>query len=125
MRRKIFTVFIILSFITVTFYLKSFFWWGEVTRIENIAQKQTIILQESIRPKSVYGINILITGYIDGSATIQRVEGNRKIYEPSIIKGLVNLRLGGDWYDDKCLIIYEPSNVKSGKLQLRYKFNAL
>lgn len=117
-------IFIIL-FVATVFLLKSFFFWGHSLPVNDVTQKQIITLIERDRPQHVHGIKIVITGFIDGSATVQRSYENKKMYEPSTISGIVNLQLGGDWYGDKCLILYEPSHVKSGKLKLRYDFRTL
>lgn len=120
MKKVLFAISIIIIALAIVFYTKPY---GHVAYIKDVTQKQIITLIERDKPEKVHGISILITGYIDGTATIQRAYKDKKMYEPSTISGKVDLRLGGDWYSDKCLIIYEPSNVKSGRLQIRYDFN--
>lgn len=98
---------------------------GHSVEIMDVTKEQVITLRESNKPKNVIGLRLKITGYIDGSATIQRAYEDKKMYEPKMISGNVNLNLGGDWYNDKCLIIYKPSNVTSGTLKIKYKFGTL
>src|SRR3989338_2451964 len=125
MKKKLLIIFIIILSLAIFLYLKSSFFWGVTIQVKNVTQKQIITIVEKNRPRHVYRSRILITGYIDGTATIQRSYEDKKMYEPSTISGKVHLRFGGDWYGDKCLLIYEPSNVKSGKLQIRYDFGTL
>jgi hypothetical protein len=105
--------------------IKTFVFWGRVARVDDVTKSQTIILSEQNKPQAVYGIEMSITGHIDGSATIQRSYADKKMYAPLPISGNVNLRLGGDWYKDRCLLIYSPSDVKSGNLKIRYAFRTL
>jgi len=96
---------------------------GYTIEIADVTKEQVIMLAEEKKPENVNSLYITITGNIDGSATIQRSYKDKKMYNPEMISGKVNLRLGSDWYDDKCLIIYTPSDVVSGSLKIRYKFD--
>lgn len=93
--------------------------------IKDLTKEQVITLSEINKPKSVHSIRITVVGYIDGSAAIQRSYEEKEIYSPEIISGKVDLRLGSDWYADRCLLIYKPANVKSGNLRIKYKFYTL
>ncbi|MBF0483791.1 MAG: hypothetical protein HQL25_03685 [Candidatus Omnitrophica bacterium] len=124
MNIKVLKILIILFFIAAAFFLKSFIWWGNVLQIQNLNTIQTISLQANNASGSVNYLKLLITGNIDGSVKIQRADSEKLYEEPIILKGQVNLKLRGDWYDKKCLIFYTPTNVKSGKLQIRYKFSS-
>lgn len=128
MKKVLVIFFVIIILLVAAWYLKYYFFCGDVVQVRDVTQKQLIALAEKDQSRSVYGINILITGYIDGTATIRRSYEDKRMKTPEppvVIKGKVNLRLGGDWYADKCLITYEPSNVKSGRLQIKYAFSAI
>ena len=123
--KKIILFILAIVFIIILLFVIRPFTGGSVIEIKDVTKEQMIMLAEINKPKSVHSIRIKITGHIDGSATIQRSYEDKKMYEPELINGNVDLHLGGDWYGDKCLIIYKPSNVTSGNLKIRYKFGAL
>ncbi len=37
----------------------------------------------------------------------------------------IQLNLSGDWYQDTCYLICKPLTIKSGQLQIKYKFKGL
>jgi len=125
MKKILLIIFVIILILAAIFYIRSSSFQGQTIQVKDVTQKQILTLVEKDRPQYVHGISILITGYIDGTATIQQAYENKEMYGPSTIAGKVNLRLGGDWYGDKCLITYQPLNVKSGKLQIKYDFRTL
>ena len=125
MKKILLIIFVIALILAAIFYIRLASSPAHTIQVKDVTQKQILTLIEKDRPKYVHGISILITGYIDGTATIQRAYENKEMYGPSTITGKVNLRLGGDWYGDKCLITYQPFNVRSGKLQIKYDFRTL
>ena len=96
--------------------------FSKVTQIADITKKELITLTKDEREHNVVSRHILILGHIDGSAIIRTYGANQVIEE---IKGKVRLRIGGDWYQDKCLIEYEPIDVTSGELRIKYRFKAM
>jgi len=124
MKKTIFLILAAILIATLLFAGKSFS-GGSIIEIKDVTKEQIITLAELEKPKGVHSIRIEITGHIDGSATIQRAYEDKKMYGPEIISGNVNLHLGGDWYGDKCLIIYKPSGVTAGSLKIRYKFGTI
>ncbi len=93
--------------------------------LQDISQKQIIKLTQVQQKKSVYKISIVISGQIDGTAEIQLADRGNKMGSPHTIKGKVDLDLSGDWYENTCLLLYEPSQVTSGTLKIKYKFHTL
>jgi hypothetical protein len=95
---------------------------SEVIEIDDVTRKTTILLTSESDPNQILGIIIMITGYIDGTAIIRQSWEEQGIQTYDIRRGKVSLKIGGDWYDSKCLIEYKPANVSSGRLKIRYKF---
>lgn len=97
---------------------------AQIVKINDVTTKTTLVLSIDNDPNTYYvdGISILITGHIDGSATIQIRNGGTKYPEEYIKKGMVCLRIYGDWYTNKCYLEYVPSDVHSGHLTIRYYF---
>jgi len=95
---------------------------SKVTQIEDVTQRTTVLLSSEGDPNDIYGIIVNINGYIDGSAIIRQSYEGQGTYTHDIKQGKVRLKIGGDWYDSKCLIEYKPVNVSSGNLNIRYKF---
>ena len=114
---------------TVKVYCKS-----HVIRIDDATQGITVELSKENRQEFIELIDIFITGNIDGPAT---VDAYRKIpvdcsstlfssgkvpdcTRPYVIQGKVRLEISEDWYDEVCFLKYEPVDVRSGSLKVRY-----
>lgn len=98
---------------------------GTVVEIKDVTSKATQILASNNDPNDrSCSIDILITGHIDGSARIHLTPNKEKGMADtySIDRGKVHLRIGGDWYYDECILEYEPADVNSGSLAIRYVF---
>ncbi|MDP2939366.1 MAG: hypothetical protein Q8O13_04700 [Candidatus Omnitrophota bacterium] len=107
----------IFVFLDIFFILR-----GKTIHISNVAQKKVITLSSGMQYPD--GIHILITGNIDGMASIYKLYNEKKEnIRYKVEKGKVHLCLTSEWYEDECVIIYEPVDVKSGALQIRYRFS--
>jgi hypothetical protein len=88
-----------------------------VTQISNILLKDE--QGQSSETMNLY-LRIIIQGQLDGRATIC-ISGNgptKDKYE--IGPGKINFGLFQDWYNQECLVEYQPLDVKSGGLIIRY-----
>jgi len=99
---------------------------SQVATIDNVTKETTVLLPAN--KKGVWSLSIYISGYIDGSATISVInpfghDENESEYK--IQGGKVSIKRGGDWYSNPCLIKYEPTNVNSGHLKIRYYFGSV
>ena len=97
--------------------------WSSVS-IDDVTQKQIITLHKKTRG-NVYSFQLLIEGTIDGRAVVQQLNSDKGVYRQANISTDVHLNWAGDWYTDECQILYEPTDVKSGSLQLKYKMETL
>lgn len=96
---------------------------GSVVKIDDVTSKTTRILASNNESKNLTcSIDILINGHIDGSATIHLGYDEGMVYTFSINPGNVHLRIRRDWYHDECILEYEPVDVNSGSLTIRYVF---
>ena len=93
--------------------------------IEIFHIKFSFFLYLLFRENGIAVIRILITGYIDGKATIKQGNGDNVTYTYELKAGEVYLPIETDWYEKKCIIEYSPVGVKSGNLRIRYKFENL
>jgi len=99
-----------------------FFRQAKVVKIEDATSKTLLTLSSAGDPNEVDGISLLITGYIDGSATVHIRNGGETYPPRHITKGWVFTKIEGDWYTGKCFFEYETSNVQDGHLTIRYVF---
>ena len=97
-----------------------FFRQAQVVKIDDAASKTLLTLSPAGDPNEVDGISILITGRIDGSATVHIRNGGTTYPARQIRKGLVFIKIEGDWHTSKCFLEYEPSTVQNGHLTIRY-----
>jgi hypothetical protein len=106
---------------------------SQVITIDDATKGMTVELTDEDHREFIEIINILITGELEGSATVD-VYGESAIFEPFVeelsvkerpwaIEGKVRLEIWGDWYDDVCFLKYEPVDVISGSLKVRYVRN--
>ena len=88
--------------------------------VNNTDKPQEIILKNSnnVIP---YALNIKITGYIDGTASMHLML-NEKPYKIKAVGNNVDITWGGDWYSNEAVIIYTPDNVTKGNLLINYGF---
>lgn len=94
-----------------------------VIRIEDVTQKTTVTLLNKNTQGYVCGIVIYITGYIDGPATITITpHKGGEGYKYNITKGRISLKDVNEWYELECFLEYEPTNVQSGFLSIKYYF---
>ena len=99
---------------------------SKITTIDNVTKETTVLLlSDEDKQKSVCSLQVYISGYIDGAATISIYEDEHNEHEYQIPNGKVCIKRGGDWYNNKCLIKYTPINVNSGHLKIRYYFGTI
>jgi prepilin-type processing-associated H-X9-DG protein len=103
---------------------------SQVISIDGVTKEMTVELTDGDYREFIEVINIMITGELEGSATVD-VYGKSAILEsyieelsvndrPWVIEGKVRLEVWGEWYDDVCVFKYEPVDVRSGSLKVRY-----
>ena len=123
MRKIILSLIIIFVIVTLVIIGKSLMPWDNSIKINDVTQKMAITIFSNKNGIAV--IRILITGYIDGKATIKQGNGDNVTYTYELKAGEVYLPIETDWYEKKCIIEYSPVGVKSGNLRIRYKFENL
>jgi hypothetical protein len=99
---------------------------SSIVEINDVTSKTKQILTGNKDPHALTCvIDILITGYIDSSATIylRGVNQEERGDGYSLNHGKVHLRIREDWYRDECILEYEPIDVNSGSLTIRYLFH--
>jgi hypothetical protein len=97
-----------------------FFRQAKVVKIDDAASKTLLALSPAGDPNEVDGISILITGRIDGSATVHIRNGGTTYPPRQIRKGLVFIKIEDAWYGGECFLEYEPAGVQNGHLTIRY-----
>ena len=98
---------------------------GQTAVIQDVSKSQKIILKARHDKRRTGGMSVVVTGDIDGIATIERsYSSGQRMYGPQKIgPGKVSFHAGGDWYDNQCIVYYEPGTVNSGQLSIRYRFS--
>jgi hypothetical protein len=90
----------------------------QLVTIDDVTNTTTIRLSNP-KPQEYFGaICILITGRIDGTASV----GTGGYLDRHISSGKVYVKIHGEWYDQECLLEYKPVNVSSGSLKIRYYY---
>jgi len=89
--------------------------------VANVATPQTITLEKGVLAGTIHGIEIGVSGNINGDATIALLMNNRP-YKTENITGNVAVTWAGDWYSDSAVVTYVPDNVREGQLTVTYQF---
>ena len=106
----------------IVFFIKQYN-KSQVIRIEDVTKKTSLTLLNQDTQRHTAGIVIYITGYIDGSAAITiATQKGHESDKYHITKGKVRLKHVSDWYEPECFLEYEPADVQSGFLTLKYYF---
>ena len=103
---------------------------SQVITIDDATKGMTVELTDEDHREVIQVINILITGELEGSATVgiyresaifgSLTEELSVKERPWAIEGKVRLEIWEEWYDDVCFLKYEPVDVISGSLKVRY-----
>lgn len=108
----------------LVYYIK-FMKGSKIVKIDDVTSRTKLMLSNDDDAISVDTIRLLITGDIDGSATIHLCYKEKREYTYPIDRGKVHLWILEGWYDNDCLIEYEPLDVRSGSLTIRYFFRGI
>jgi hypothetical protein len=95
--------------------------WSPSVAVKDVCQAETLVIGKKTGNNTITGFRISGTGEIDGEAAISLLLGGEP-YRVEKLSGKVEFKWGGDWYADTARIRYEPVNVRSGKVVLRYEF---
>jgi len=108
---------------------------SQVIFINDTSRGITVELSNKDRREFIDAIDIVITGNIDGLATVntykeipvgENIESaffdlDEPVYIcPDVVQGKVQFEIWEEWYDDVCFFKYEPIDVRSGSLKVRY-----
>ncbi len=91
--------------------------------VSDVKQRETLVLGKEAG-KPIFGMMIRGSGHIEGEAEIALILGGHP-YRVVNLSGTVEFEWGGDWYSETAEVRYEPKNVRSGQLTLRYQFHRL
>ena len=67
-------------------------------------------------------IDLLVEGTLDGKAQIYQLDGSDKKDLHEIGPGAVYLRMGGPWHSNSYVLKYDPVQVSTGQLKIKYNF---
>lgn len=95
--------------------------YDKVIKLSDVQNTKAILLEKQYSQKNICSLNVFVAGHIDGEAVITLML-NDKPYKSNKIKDNFNFKWGGDWYSDSAIIRYDPTNVKSGDIIIKYSF---
>ena len=98
--------------------------FNQKIHIQNIRQKEIIILEKKDSQKNIHGIKINVSGTIKGQSEISLIL-NDKEYKTDKLNGDFSIDWKSDWYSNTAKLIYQPINVKKGNVCIRYEFNEI
>lgn len=89
--------------------------------VRDVRHAESLILGQESGNSHPWGIWIEGSGHVDGEATISLLLHGQP-YKVERVRGRVEFEWGGDWYAETATVRYEPVNVRSGTVVLRYRF---
>jgi hypothetical protein len=90
--------------------------------VSDVHAPQAIVLRKAEGQSAIYRLSLKATGRLDGKATLTLML-NGKLYKIAKASGKVSFGWDGDWYADTAEIRYEPTDVTTGSITLRYSFH--
>lgn len=93
----------------------------QTVEIKDVTKTETIVLRKGGHQGAIYAMEVNISGGLQGRARVQLML-NSSPYKQEQLSGTVHVMWGGDWYSDEAEIRYQPEDVASGRLKIRYRF---
>jgi hypothetical protein len=93
----------------------------QTVQIKDATKSETIVLRKWGHQRAIYAMEVNISGRIKGRARVQLILHSDP-YKEEQLSGKVHVIWGGDWYSDEAEIRYQPEDVDSGELKIRYRF---
>ncbi len=91
--------------------------------LDDVRAKSIVNLRKDFDRGEVYAMRAYIWGRLEGRARIYETTEGGKTREFTAGPGKVSARINQNWKDPKYTLIYEPEDVRSGHLSVRYLFN--
>lgn len=114
---------IILAFFGYTKIIKPFYQNNVAQNIQiNLTEDQNLELIKYPNQKSIYGIEIEITGNSDSNLELAIANPESTISNAIIKKGYIDFVYKSDWYSDTCLLNIHSLEKNNGKLKVEYRF---
>jgi hypothetical protein len=107
--------------VAIAWYVWSSFIMMPSVTVSDVHQRETLVLGSKVGNPYTYGITIRGSGNIDGEAIISLML-NGEPYKVAKLSSKFDFEWGGDWYSETAEVRYEPRNVRSGRVTLRYRF---
>ncbi len=114
----------IIGILAASFLVGSCANYDSSVKVSDVRKEEVVVLKYQNDSTHVTGINIRVTGKVNGGATISLMLDG-KPYKKEELNGGVNIKWGGDWYSDTAELRYIPRKVNSGELLIEYKFSTL
>lgn len=94
--------------------------WREVA-IPDVTRSTVLKLRAEPGKDNVSALGMRISGNVEGKARVTLLHGDHAQMS-SELSGEVSLEWVGDWYSPEAELRYDSSDVRSGHLQVEYRF---
>ncbi len=96
---------------------------NRIVNFADVTKDSKIVLYHKDTTSRICEINLIFKGEINGDALIYIEDGGYNYKRKYMLnKGKVDYKIGGDWYNSKCIVNYKPLNVTKGSLSIEYEF---
>lgn len=92
--------------------------------VNDVRKPENLVLRTSGDGTNVFALTVRGSGEITGKATVSLLL-NGAPYKTEQLSGKVDFEWDGDWYANTAEIRYEPADVRSGNVVLKYEFHGI
>ncbi len=97
---------------------------GKTMYMEDVRSKSIMTLRKDFDKGETYAIRAYISGHLEGRAHLyQSGQTKQPQHEYTLGPGKVRIRIRQDWTDPEYRLVYEPEDVQTGYLTIRYHFH--
>lgn len=107
----------------VWFLFPGFILLARVT-VNDVRKPENLVLRTSSDGTRIYALTVRGSGEIAGKATVSLLLNNSP-YRTEQLSGKIDFEWRGDWYSNTANIRYEPTDVRSGNVVLKYEFHGI
>jgi hypothetical protein len=95
---------------------------SSTVRLQDVTQKTILTIRQEKDQKSGRALSLYIFGRLDGTAVLREFYEGKEIRSFNLGPGPLSVKRTDPWPYPKCSLRYEPGDVRSGNVGIRYKF---
>lgn len=91
-------------------------------QLQDVTQRTILTIRQEKDQKNAKSLSLYIFGSLDGTAVLREFHEGEEIRSFNLGPGPFSVKRKDPWPYPKCSLHYEPGEVRSGSVGIRYKF---